>query len=350
MEQQNEDIISINFKTFFSILKKEWLIVAIITTLFAALSLVYGFSLKNEFTAEGRILPEIQSKGASKLGGLSSLAGLAGINLDNLSSSEAIRPDLYPDIVASTPFYLYLLKQKVTTKENKTISFEAYLKENFEQKNWLSNFFSADSSSMIAIAALKDSTLLVLTKKQDATIENLKKRIGASYDKKSGVISISAKMPDPVAASSVARLTMNYITEYVGKYRTEKARQDLFFLQERVNDARGRFYGQQAKKAQYTDQAKYIALQTADLQRERIDADYKVSTSVYNNLLAQLEQAKIKVQEETPVFQVLEPPKVPLKKSEPHRSIILAIAMFLGFIVSVIFVLIRKGNYKKVIG
>jgi uncharacterized protein involved in exopolysaccharide biosynthesis len=351
MEQQNEDIISIDFRAFFSIIKKEFKRISIVTLLFIVVGSIYAFSLKNEFSSEGKILPELSSK-SNKLGGLSSLsglAGLAGVNLDNLSSTEAIRPDLYPDIVNNTPFYLHLLKQKVTTKEGEIMSFETYYKKESESKSWFGKFFSSDSTKKALFIAPKDSNIITLSQKQFYTIESLQKRIGASYDKKTGVISISVKMPDPVVAAVVARLTMNYITEYVTKYRTEKSRQDLVFLQDRVREARGRYYGEQSRKAQYTDQTKYIALQTADLQRERIESDYKVSTSVYNNLLAQLEQAKIKVQEETPVLQVLNPPQVPIKKSEPVRSILLIIYAFLGGIVGVLWAVFRKGNYKNIL-
>jgi uncharacterized protein involved in exopolysaccharide biosynthesis len=351
MEQQNEDIISIDFKALFTIIKRELKRIIIVALLFIIVGGIYAFSLKNEFTSEGKILPELSSK-SNKLGGLSSLsglAGLAGVNLDNLGTTEAIRPDLYPDIVNNTPFYLHILKQKITTKEGSIMTFEGYLKKEATSTSWLSNLFSGDSTKKLVFIAPKDSNIISLTEKQFTTIENLQKRIGASYDKKTGVISISVKMPDPVVAAVVARLTMNYITEYVSKYRTEKARQDLVFLQDRVREARGRYYGEQSRKAQYTDQSKFIAVQAADLQRERIESDYKVSTSVYNNLMAQLEQAKIKVQEETPVLQVLNPPQVPLKKSEPKRSILLIIYAFLGGMTGVIWAILRKRNYKEII-
>ncbi len=54
-------------------------------------------------------MPEIQSKGAG-LGGLGSLAGLAGIDIGGMAGSvDAIRPDIYPDVLQSVPFALQLL-------------------------------------------------------------------------------------------------------------------------------------------------------------------------------------------------------------------------------------------------
>jgi uncharacterized protein involved in exopolysaccharide biosynthesis len=74
-----------------------------------------------------------------------------------------------------------------------------------------------------------------------------------------------------------------------------------------------------------------------------------VSSTFYNSLLQKYEEAKLKVQQETPVLKVLEPPVVPNKRSEPKRAIIVLIATFLGGIFGVIFGLIRKKNYKLVI-
>jgi uncharacterized protein involved in exopolysaccharide biosynthesis len=144
---------------------------------------------------------------------------------------------------------------------------------------------------------------------------------------------------------------MNFLTNYITNYRTEKSKRDLNFLAERLDAAKGKYFNNQAKKAQYSDQYQLsmMKLQTADLQRERIESEYKISSTFYNTLLQKYEEAKLKVQQETPVIKVLEPPVVPNKRSEPKRTIIVLIATFLGGILGIIVGLIRKKNYKLVI-
>ena len=46
-------------------------------------------------------------------------------------------------------------------------------------------------------------------------------------DTRSGVITVSAQMPDPVAVAAVTQITLDYLTGYVSNYRTEKVRRDL---------------------------------------------------------------------------------------------------------------------------
>jgi hypothetical protein len=61
-------------------------------------------------------------------------------------------------------------------------------------------------------------------------LKDLKENIIASLDKKSGVISISAKMPDPLVATIVVKYAQDYLNEYVKKYRLEKTQKEVVFL------------------------------------------------------------------------------------------------------------------------
>ncbi|MFC3812352.1 Wzz/FepE/Etk N-terminal domain-containing protein [Lacihabitans lacunae] len=341
--EQESDIIRIDIKEFFKVLKKEkWIILAIIT-LFTALGAFYAFSLKEEFVSEGKILPEASGKN-SGLGQYAGLAALAGIDLGSSSGGvDAIRPDLYPDVLKSTDFFLQLLTEKFNDKKNKEWVFsEYYLKEIIDGK-----IKKEDQKLNFP----KSKNYIALNRQTEKNISDLKKRIICSYDKKTGVIGISVKMPDPVIAANIASFSMKYLTDYIINYRTEKQKRDLDFLAERLSSAKGKYYNTQSKKATYTDQMPLgaLRLQSADLQRERIESEYKISSSFYNTLLQKYEEAKLQMQQETPVIQVLEPPIVPNLKSEPKKAIIIALFLFAGMLISVLTSALIKKNYSKFI-
>lgn len=343
MRQNENNIIKINFQNFLKVIWKEKFLFVAITLVFIILGLIYAFTAKEEFISEGRIMPEIQSKDG-KLGGLAGLASLAGVDLANLEGTEAIRPDLYPDILTSTPFFLELFKQKIVDRNNRVLIFEEFYHNEVEENEEIKE---KDKKKY----PVKENGFLIINHLNEKRIDDLKKRIEVNIDKKSGVISISVKMPDPITAAKVALFSMTYLTEYVTRYRIEKLKKDLDFLGERVEVARGKFYNTQTKKAQYSDQFQLstIRLQSADTQRERIESDYKISSTFYNELLKKYEEAKIKLQQETPVFQVLEPPVAPTEKSQPKRAIILLLITVFGGLVASIIILIKKKNYKEVI-
>lgn len=342
MEEFRKEVIRFSFKGFLQVLWKEKILFIIIMVIFIGCGFWYSTTLREEFTSQGKILPELSGR-SSRLGNLSGLASLAGIEIGGVETTEAIRPDLYPNIIESAPFFLDLLKHTITTKDNKRVTFEKFyhdtFEKNFKEKEKIANEASANPNGY-----------LVLDTKNEARIKSLKQRIVVAIDKKSFVILITVKMPDPVVAAEVASFTMKYLTQYVTSYRIEKARKDMDFLAQRVNEAKGKFYTNQTKKANYSDQFQLstIRMQSADVQRERIESEYRMSSTFYNELLKKYEESKIKVQQETPIFKVLEPPIVPTRKSAPVKSIIILEFLALGVVVFLIVMLIKNRNYKKV--
>ena len=338
-----EESIQISFSGLWEVLKKEkWWIIAI-SILFTIAGAFYAFSLKEEFISEGKILPEVASKGGS-MGQFAGLAALAGVDLGGVAAgTDAVRPDLYPDVIKSTPFFMSLLDASITDKTNKTRKFY-----DFYDKIILDNKLNAEDQKT---RFKNNPKYVVIDKHTEKTIKDLRQRVVCSYDKKTGVIGISVKMPDPVVAASVAKYTMDYLTDYIINYRTEKLKRDLDFLGERLYIAKGKYYNKQENKASYSDRVPLEALrfQAADLQRERIEAEYKTASSFYSTLLQKYEEAKLKVQQETPVIKVLEPPVVPNLKSEPKKSIIIASFLIIGTVLAFIIILLKSKNYKYVL-
>ena len=62
---------------------------------------------------------------------------------------------------------------------------------------------------------------------------------------------------------------------------------------------------------------------------------------MYSELAKQLEQARIKVKEDTPVFSIVEEVTVPVERSKPHRSLILILWTLLGGILGVALVIAK---------
>ncbi len=340
--EQDTDQININFKAIWQVFKNEkWLILGI-NLLFVILGLIYGYRLKEEFISEGKILPEGQGKSGG-VGQFAGLAALAGVDLGGTSGgADAVRPDLYPDVLKSTPYFLNLLQAKFKTRDNQEIDFKSFYKKSITDGK-------VTKEDLIPKYA-QDDMYTVLDKFTENSIKNLKARIICTYDKKTGIISISVKMPDPVVAAGVARFSMNYLTDYIINYRTEKQKRDLDFLAQRLAAAKGKYYTNQTLKASYTDQMPLNALrlQTADLQRERIESEYKISSGFYNTLLQKYEEAKFKMLQETPIIKILEPPVVPNFKSEPKKSVILLLFFGLGILFSLIIIFLINQNYKLI--
>lgn len=353
IQNLDNDEISIDIKKFLNdLLAFKWKI-AIISISCGIIGAVYSLTMVNEYTSTVKMLPEIDAKQGGGLSGLKSLAGLAGVDLGGTSSTEAIRPDLYPNIVQSTPFLLATLDKKIyVAKKNKwltvnelfgkeaikpTLSFGGSEEDDVE-KDKKDNEINLKNIPKQAL----ESDVVKIDKKVDSKILALKSRISAEIDKKSGIITINVKMPDPVAAAALATHAQNYLAEYVTKYRTQKAKFDLNFLSKRKNEAKDQYDKALFNLSSYRDQNRNLFLNVARDQEKKLQYEVDIAFNLYSNLSTQLEDAKIKVQKEMPVIKILEPAQVPVNKSEPKRSIITLGALFLGFILSAGYVFVKS--------
>lgn len=314
---------------------------------FGLLGTLYAFTAQKEFESKVVVLPEITSTGTlGKIGGLGALAGLAGIDLSQMSGTEAIRPDLYPSVTQSLPFALYLLQQKVFVSSlQKTLTLESY----FDSLNesWLSTLTDSKAEEKPKLDPKQYSQSIELSKRQETLVKEIQQRVVTTFDRKTGIITINTKMPDPVIAATTARMSVEYLKEYVTNYRTDKARKQLAFLEKQVNEAKVRYQNSEAVLANYRDKNSFLVMNSAKVAEQRLQSEFMLAQNVYNGLVQQYEQAKIRVEEETPVFKMLEPPKIPLKKSEPKRMVTILFFGLLGVILSIIIKIGRQISQRS---
>ncbi|MVM29571.1 lipopolysaccharide biosynthesis protein [Spirosoma sp. HMF4905] len=311
------------------------------------IGIIYAVSKPNQYSAQVTVLPEFQSRDGG-FGGLSSLAGLAGIDIGGVggSSVDAIRPDMYPDVLQNVPFALHILQQPVYSQlSGKETTLQTFFEEQ-NQQSWLGKLIGSNDKENDKDAQILDpknnSKALKITKEQEILINLVHQSVSASFDKKTGIITVTAVLSDPVVAATVARLSLEYLTNYMTSYRTEKARNQVRFLTRQVEEAKIRYQKAEYTISNYRDQNRSVYLNTAKIEEQRLQGDFLLTQTVFNDLSKQLEQAKIKVSEEAPVFKILEPARIPLKKSAPKRSLIIVEFTIVGLIIGICIYGIRQ--------
>ena len=92
------------------------------------------------------------------------------------------------------------------------------------------------------------------------------------------------------------------------------------------------------------DRNQDVVLQRVKTEQERLQNEMNLNYQLYNTCAQQLQAAKAKVQQETPVFTIINPPQVPLRRSKPSKGTILIACVFFGAVLSAIWVLwVRDG-------
>ena len=321
-------------------------------------ALVVAFSIPKEYATSVTLAPETGGKSAS--GSIGALASMAGINLGASSGEDALSPELYPDIVSSTPFLTSLFDVRVTSEEAEVdTTLYAYLKD-YQHSPWWSVIMSAPFKALGWTMSLfrdeqpeeGDAKLdpFHLTKEESGIAKALGSRLAVSVDKKTGVTTLTVTMQDALISASLTDTVMHSLQNYITDYRTNKARHDLAYMEKLYDEAKQDYTEAQQKYAQFADANLNISRLVYRAEQERLQNEMNLAYQMYTTVSQQLQMAKAKVQEITPVYTVVQPATVPLRAAKPNKLMILVGFVFLAGVGSVGWILFVKDfirNWKK---
>ena len=300
------------------------LTIAITIVLSIAAGVTLALLSKPSYTATAVLMPQTTSASASQLSGL---ASLAGINLDLAQSSE-LSPVVYPRITNSLRFKLELMHAK--------FDFEGY-----PAPVSLYEYVTGEAPVPPADTA---AALLRLSPQQVVVKRLLDKNIYLSLDKKEGLLTLKVTLPEALAAAQVAQKVQELLQRDIIQLKTEKAQADLDFIQERFDAVKAEAEGYQAHMTADSDRFKDLVSNVPKLSNTRLQTRYAISNSVFQELAKQLEQAKIQVKKDTPVFTILEPIAVPYEKDGRGRVFIVAFFAVLGTFAGIGLVLLKNAK------
>lgn len=305
----------------------------------ALVGIIVAFSIPKEYSVTVKLAPEL-SNGKKSLGGLGDLAAMAGFDVSGAGASgDALSPLFYPDVVGSVPFATELFDVQVSDKkgEMQTTIYE-YMTEHVRQPWWSAVLSAPFKFIGWTVSLFKDDEEEVssgkvdpfrLTREESAVVGALNERVTCEVDNKTAVITLTVTMQDPLIAATLTDTVMNNLQNYITEYRTNKARHDLEFTQKLYDEAQAAYYAAQSKYARYMDANQNIVLRSMRTEQDRLQNEMALNYNLYNQMAQQLQLAKAKVQESTPVYAVLQPATVPLRAAKPSKMMILVGFVFL---------------------
>ncbi|MDP3641656.1 MAG: GNVR domain-containing protein [Bacteroidota bacterium] len=181
-----------------------------------------------------------------------------------------------------------------------------------------------------------DSTKPVLLSEDQYKVKKaLDEIVSLDVNAKEGYLTLSTRMPEALVSAQLAQKAQNLLQGYITEFKIEKAKANLDFIQERYDDTKAEFEKAQVSLAIVTDRNKNFTSGLPQIETDRIQTRYTIAFGVFQELAKQLEQAKIQVKKDTPVFTIVEPVTVPSEKSKPKKAMIVTIWIFLGGIIGV---------------
>lgn len=320
------------------------------------IGIIVAISIPRQYTVEVTLSPEM---GSVKGGGLSGLAAsFLGSEVSMGDGTDALNTSLSPDIISSTPFLLELSTMNIPVSKDENMTLNTYLDE--ESSPWwnyvigfpgmviggVKSLFAEEENESRALNRISQGTI-ELSKKESKKIEILKEMIVAAVDKKTSITSIAVTMQNPRAAAVVADSVVKKLQEYIIDYRITKSKEDCIYLEKLFKERQQEYYSAQQKYADYLDSHDNIILQSVRAEQERLQNDMSLAYQVYSQVASQLQVARAKVQEEKPVFAIVEPAVVPLEPSGTSRKIYVLVFVFLSVCVVIFWNLFGRDFLNK---
>jgi len=324
---------------------RKIIVFSVITS--AILGVIFVLNSPKEYVASTVMVPQKGSGSQSKVGGL---AALAGINI-SMEQGDELAPIVYPKIVGSIPFQLELMNTPLNfqdypipitlldyyTKYSKPTVLGIIKKYTIGLPGML---FSAIKRKPKELVLPNDSTNQPLLLKGDQfSVKNILDGIVLlSIDDKLGYITLTTRMPEPLAAAQLAQKAQTLMQSYITDFKIEKVKADLHFIEGRYIETKTEFEKAQVNLALVKDRNKNFTSGLPQIELDRIQSRYTIAFNVYQELAVQLEQAKIQVKKETPIFAIIEPVTVPFEKLGQNTFNIMFVFIFLGGVFGIIII------------
>jgi LPS O-antigen subunit length determinant protein (WzzB/FepE family) len=319
-----------------------------ISVLAALFGVVYALFQPNEYTSSTTFIPQLSS--GIKTGGssLSGLASLAGINIGSMESSSEFPPTLYPQVVNGVPFRVELLSNEITLN-NELVAVKDYL-----EKKSSFNILGTIKKYTIGLPSLilssfknqkeytNESKIYSITNDDETLFKILENNLSLSINEKEGFITISFTDTNKNIAAQITQISQNLLQEKIIEFKNKSSREMLDFALKQYSDKKESHEKLQDEKAVFVDKNINISSSLFQNKLSRLESEVNISESIVQQLASQVEQAKLQVNKDTPVFTTIKPVTIPFERSAPKRSLIVITFLFLGFVLSCGYVLVKE--------
>ena len=287
------------------------------------------------------LAPEVANRTSSSLSSITSMLGLSGATLN--PGTDAMNITLFPEICQSTPFLAGLLdvpltsfvseKQKEAGVQPMHTTVYKHLSGEDKEKKGLSKWLDSlkKNKDEKPYTGVEDAT--ELSPKEARVVKRLGQSVSADVDKKTGVTTISVTMDDRMMAKQLADTVCNRLQVYVSDYRTKKAIADYEYYVMLADEAHEDLVQKQNAYARSVDYDRSVFLQSAQSEKERLRSEASLANEIYSQMAQQRELARAKIQEEKPVYAVVQPATLPQQATNSRAKRVL-IWGFVGFFLS----------------
>ncbi len=295
---------AVDLKEILQILFNKKILIGFLTLFFAVVSVFAAISMSDVYKSSSLLAPTSQDESlSSSLGGLSSLAGIAGVSLPAGSISDS---QLAVKRIESFEFF------------SKNFLPSIKLEDLMAEKKWIpqenkliydKDIFDESSNKWVRKVSYPKKTI---PSSQEA-FKEFKKALSINQDEETGLVYLSIEHISPHVAKEWMDVIIYNINECMREIDKEDAQNSINFLSDSIK----------------TTNSQSIKL-------------------VFSKLMeSQMQTLMLASSNEDYIFKTINSPIVPEEKSGPNRAFICIVGTLFGFIFSIILVLIQ--HFRKAV-
>ena len=286
------------------------------------------------YNSEIKLAPEIDASFAD--GAIGNLASSFGFDLGTMATSDAISPELYPELLQTNDFIVQLFPISVESDDGE-IKTDYYTYMTKHQKyawwthvvHWMKRLFPKKKD--LPGAQGDGLNPLHLSRTQQDVVTIIASNIKCNIDRKTSLITVKVKDQDRKICATVADSLRLKLQEFITDYRTNKARVDVVYYEKLVEESKAAYDEARRRYAGYADAHTDATLTRVTATINDLENDMQLKFNTYTAMTSQLQAARAKLQQRTPAFTLLQGAAVPVKPAGPKRMIFVALMMMMAF-------------------
>lgn len=320
------------------ILSKWWLLL-LMGVLMGVLGYFYGSTKKTLYIAEITFALDEEASLAnrSSITQLSEQLGLGPAGDGGSVFFNSITNII--ELLKSRSLIEKTLKDSIDVDGKKLLMADFFLDSLNLRKKWIKRA-GADKINLLDGSLSKEDALY-----RNSIFANMCDMINNQFikmEKKGGatsIISVKCITTHELFSKYFLEAHINKVTQYYTDIKTERAKKNLELIQNRTDSTRRAFSGSLYIKASFSDANMNPARQVAVIATEKQQTDVQILKSSYVELVKGLESAKAALIRDTPIFQYLDTPILPLKTNQSNPIFYFIVFSVLGIFLTMGFLL-----------
>jgi uncharacterized protein involved in exopolysaccharide biosynthesis len=177
----------------------------------------------------------------------------------------------------------------------------------------------------------------------DHAIRHLAKRVSASADVRTNMITLSVSSRTPELSRAIAVRLLSALDSLNVGFRQSQSRGSREFYEARMEQTRRELDSAETAVRAFMQRNRVASSPALEFEQKRLEREAELKQSLYATVVQQFEQARLQEARNVPTLTILAEPFVPVKKSAPNRRFIVALGLLGGLVLLVAEVRIREA-------